>query len=38
MVKRTKKTKTDPEVNNIKIGHFQLQTKSFWLSLVFEMI
>jgi uncharacterized membrane protein len=24
----------DTSVNTLKVGHFQLQTKSFWISLV----
>lgn len=26
--------KDDASINNIKIGHFQLQTKSFWISVI----
>lgn len=28
----------DASVNTLKVGHFQLQTKSFWISLVSVLV
>lgn len=34
MLEKRIKKEVENDVNNIKLGHFQLQTKSFWLALV----